>query len=713
MSSTNANQTPSRRVVDLISDACYDALFCGFKVYKKDGRWVKQPLDADGGLSVGKNTSPDRLLSFYQDLPPGADYWGVFMQRPTLDSFNKYVLTVLDIDTKNSEAPPNIALKRLVVKAKELGLLVEDSFSDKGKHIIFLAKEDASLPPKIYIESGQEIEVFGHPNSAGKNVMLTGKKLSGQVMDLGDMSLRELLTECGITVDAKKERPTPAAPLFDQRSLSDEMQRAADALHHINIHQGQYQEWIEIGMALHAGFGDQGLGLWINWSSTQPEFKGEQDCASHWKSFSGQGPGNINLGTLFHRAKEGGWAPPSKAQIERTSAIEDFNEFITKNRKNIDPDTGEITQAAADDIQEELFWKPIDINFSTVKGIDYILEGFLAESFAVLAGQPGGGKTTATVPMCLAAAGFKIGDLEARDPRKIIYVSEDTEQVIRILQAFIRFEGLDADKVKEQFILIDARRVNAKQLVELHKNVTLATTNSMKPWLVLDTASATMDLKDENDNAGVSQFVSAIKEIIYVRQKAPVLVITHTAKAMSRADEDATARGASAWEGDATLTATLFVDGDQRYIKLRKTRYEPEFREILLETRQETIAVLDRKGRMQDLRLTWTIPRISDEQERKANSAAQAQEARSIKSQAIIDQCHTAFLAYASQFNNPVIYIGRGNHKVPDGCHRLSLKDWLEHCGIDGTSDSNKRPGIIKALQKMLSGGAVEGWVRC
>jgi hypothetical protein len=70
-------------------------------------------------------------------------------------------------------------------------------------------------------------------------------------------------------------------------------------------HDVRYPQWITIGMALHAGLGDEGFAIWNEWSSwgsNYPKVKPEKELASHWKSFNVKEKG-VSLGTLFHMAK--------------------------------------------------------------------------------------------------------------------------------------------------------------------------------------------------------------------------------------------------------------------------------------------------------------------------------------------------------------------------------------------------------------------------
>ena len=64
----------------------------------------------------------------------------------------------------------------------------------------------------------------------------------------------------------------------------------------------------KVGMALHAQWTDEGLPLWLEWSSQAANFD-EKVCRSKWPSFSKHSGIKVTLGTIFYLAKEGGWSP--------------------------------------------------------------------------------------------------------------------------------------------------------------------------------------------------------------------------------------------------------------------------------------------------------------------------------------------------------------------------------------------------------------------
>lgn len=97
---------------------------------------------------------------------------------------------------------------------------------------------------------------------------------------------------------------TPSAPLppsnDGERWSVDEVR---DMLSFIDPDCG-YDEWIEIGMALHSdGFG---LAIWDEWSARGIKYK--PGCTiPHWRSF--RPSAGISMGTLVHTASLNGWKP--------------------------------------------------------------------------------------------------------------------------------------------------------------------------------------------------------------------------------------------------------------------------------------------------------------------------------------------------------------------------------------------------------------------
>ena len=690
-----AKAHPSYAAAVNIANACPEALFCGFKTKPKaDGTHAKIPVSKTGA-GVGADIDQALLVSCSElaqmiEPPQHCEYWGIFMQnRMTFDPFNELVLTILDLDTKRSTAPRDIRMVKLMDLAKEHGLLTERSHSKKGGHIIFLAKPDQSLPPKIDLGNHQEVEIFGHPGSAGKNVMLTGDSMRGDIKEI-NCTVKEFLAQAGIHLQ-EPEAKQPA-PQFDFTQLGSRIEdnaffKAVEALNFINP-DIDYDQWIAIGQALHTEFGEAGLDPWFQWSMAGQKFSGIKDIETHWKSFH-QGKG-VGLGTLYKHAKDHGWQPPTK-QTERKSAVEDFG------IKYMDQAEAPKTEA------QKTRWQPIPLNLSSLEPVDYLIDGFIAHSFSVIAGQPGVGKTTAMLSIALIAAGFKVGDSEikAEARRKIIYVSEDTAQVKRSLYAYSKHMDICAIELNDYFVLIESIRSTADEVIELAHNVIENTINNERPWVIIDTANATLDIENENDNSQVGAFMAALKQTIFTKLNTSICIITHTAKTMSKEDDSAMARGASAYTGDATLTAVLFMDEENnRYLRLIKTRYEPVFREILLISHIHHEAVINRHGNMQDVNCVIVSPQASSAEDRKL---AQIDRVNDTKQQRIQDKCDKAVFFVQSLINkHQQVIIRKGSHcpkTPPPELASFYQLEWSEiYQNVPGADRSDVKKAVGTAI---------------
>lgn len=697
---TSAN--PSHAVALAIADICPDALFCGFRLKPKaDGTFAKLPV-SKAGAGVGADIDHSNLvngdeLRTLTDPPNNSAFWGIFMQnRMTYDPFGELVLTILDLDTKRSTAPRDIRMVKLMDLAKERGLLTERSHSKKGGHIIFLAKPDPTLPPQINLGNHQEIEIFGHPGSAGKNVMFTGDLLKGTLTEL-DCTVTEFFAKAGIQVEQPEvKKPSEAfdfSPILNKsKGTPSDYDRAMEALAFISA-DADYDTWLEIGFALHKEFGDLAKQDWMSWSMDRTEPTSPSDLEKHWKSF-GKKDG-VGIGTLFHVAKQAGWEPPTKAS-ERRSAVDEFQNLLTP----VPVATGSPDEPGP---QKSSRWQAVPLQLDAIEPIDYLIDGFFAHSFAVIAGQPGVGKTTAMLAVALIAAGFQIGDsgLKAEARRKIIYVSEDTAQVRRSLFAYAKHMNLDRQELQDYFVLVESIRSTADQVLELAHLVLEHTINDERPWLIIDTANATLDIENENDNSQVGAYMAALKQTIYTQLKTSITIITHTAKTMANTDDSAMARGASAYTGDATLTAVLFMDEDKnRYLRLGKARYEPPFREIMLVSHIHTEAVVNRHGNLQEVKCVIVAPQSSSETDRKQMQADKQQDKQN---QRIQDKCDQAVMYVQSIINqHQLVTIRKGSN-----CPKNPPPELASHYKLEWSEIYANVPGSDRGDTKKAIGTAI------
>jgi len=581
------------------------------------------------------------------------------------------------------------------------------SVSGRGRHVFLWVqppKESDLVLPKYKLGGGQELEVFGLPNSAGKSVLLSGNAVVGEFQEA--VNLHELLMDWGIIEQHQLQEPKPAPPSqsFDFTQLGSRLEdsdldRAVKALQHISP-DCDYDQWIELGQALHTEFGEAGLGPWMQWSMAGQKFQGTKDIETHWKSFH-QGKG-VGLGTLFKHAKDCGWEAPTK-QSERKSAVEDFAAVINA--------------PVVTDAPEVKGWPERTLTIGQIKPIRYMVKGFWAHSFMVLAGQPGIGKTTAIISLCLVMAGLQAKDcaLTATKKRKTIIVTEDSDQVERTLTGYARHYGISASALSDWFVIIDAKRSNVKDLLMLAHNVIHHTIDNVRPLLVLDTANATMDIDNENDNSEVGAYIAALKQTIYIQLDTPVCIITHTNKTISKSDSDATARGASAFTGDATLTGILFEDETKtRYMRLVKTRYQPNFREIKFHSDVFADTVLDEDGDIQEQMVLLVVPEMSSEEDRRQA----ANERQNDKKQQQVQDAADAACNFVQSIINAkgavIMRRGSGRPSVPkelQGMHQLEWADIYQAVPMADQSYARRAVGAA-IFQRFCQDQSSNGWVQ-
>ena len=701
----------SQQVACKIGAVAPDAVFCTFALQGSK----KIPFKRSG-QGVARDTDPSDLYSsediWAMESCPFGQYLGLVQQRPIISPSGNY-LVCLDVDMKHASGPTNVAIQRIAKYVKKHNVLTEVSVSGRGRHVflwVLPSKEVDKVLPKYKLGGGQELEVFGLPNSAGKSVLLSGNKVAGEFQDWA-VDLHALLEDWGVIEQHQMQEPKPSAPpsqSFDFSQLGSRVEdsdidRAVKALHHISP-DCDYDQWIELGQALHTEFGEAGLGPWMTWSMAGQKFAGTKDIELHWKSFH-QGKG-VGLGTLYKHAKDAGWEAPTK-QSERKSAVEDFAAVISQAQK---PDAPVATTEAPDPS-----WPELALDLSSLKPIDYLIEGFMAHSFFILAGQPGVGKTTAVLSMCMVMAGFSVEGCEiyAKNKRKSIIVTEDSDQIIRTLFAYSKHYGLN--NLNDWFVVIDARRSNVKDLLRLAHNIERHTVNGVRPLLVLDTANATMDIDNENDNSEVGAYIAAIKQTIFVQQKAPVCILTHTNKTISRQDSDAMARGASAFTGDATLTGVLFMDEDnQRYLKLTKTRYEPTFREIKFDSITFPELVTTTAGDLQEIICRVAIPAMSSEQDRRQAAADRQSDKKQQQVQDICDQACNYVQSIINQHGQVIMRRGPGRPIVPKELTGMHQLEWPAiYSSVPQANQSYSRRAVGAAIfQRFAQDHEGLGWVQ-
>ena len=269
---------------------------------------------------------------------------------------------------------------------------------------------------------------------------------------------------------------------------------------------------------------------------------------------------------------------------------------------------------------------------------EFVIDNVLAAGTAVIAGERGLGKTSVLVPLMMCATGLLNGfSLQSTIKRKVVYVSEDVEQVQRIVRAMADDGLLDGSQVDGWFFPVQSVRMPASEIVNVVPHLDDLWTNQERvdgtnyvapPVVVLDTTNATIELESISENSEVSRAVAKLREGF---GDIPLVLVGHVPKA-SRADAKLTSfAGAGAWEGDTQQTLYLVSDNGNRYLVAGKRRFESEASEWLIEGRKVTFEALDPLGYRHEIGVFYGVPQPSSLEARelaKAEAAENAQEAR-------------------------------------------------------------------------------------
>lgn len=370
-------------------------------------------------------------------------------------------------------------------------------------------------------------------------------------------------------------------------------------------------------------------------------------------------------------------------------------------------------------------WPEVRLDLRKVPAVRWLIDDCIAHSMMTVAGGPGVGKTTVLLSLMLTVAGFKVADdhvetvIKSTTRRKVIVVSEDLEQVQRSLAGYCKRFGFNPDEVADWVITIAAKRSTPDEILRLMTNVERHTIMHPKgfpvaPLLMLDTASATWDLDNENDNSEVAKFVSAIKEKIHNMLDAPILVVTHTPKTSTQANEDVDSRGASSFRGDFRTTASVFKgqnDDGKRYFKLLKMRFEPLYSEIGFMSEVLDEYAIDENGQAQIVRcrIAIPIPMTAEERKQQTAQAAEAQRGQFVESLAI--KCTKAIAEDMEKRNASKAFIRMGRTVNPKEVKDLVDQGWeqYDHEFLRSIVRSNDMQAQVKLALEGLAGWEKRG----
>ena len=126
-----------------------------------------------------------------------------------------------------------------------------------------------------------------------------------------------------------------------------------------------YDDWLNVGMALHSVGDDSLLDDWEQWSAQSAKHK-PSDCQRKWRSFKKSG---ITLGTLGNMAKKDGW----RGKGQQRNATPDGKakaQMLDKPTKLEAAELLVLLRSRTDDIRYNIFTQQIEIKGKVIDGVD-------------------------------------------------------------------------------------------------------------------------------------------------------------------------------------------------------------------------------------------------------------------------------------------------------------------------------------------------------
>lgn len=151
-------------------------------------------------------------------------------------------------------------------------------------------------------------------------------------------------------------------------------------LQHIPCSSLEYQDWVNVGMALH----QEGLpcSLWDEWSKDDSRYHAGE-CERKWKTF-GSGERRVTMGTVWQMARDHGWDPVANVKVYG------FDDMITVDGEPVD------TSGWHHEETQQMPPPPTAVGYNAAKDItDYLSAIFEPEdkvSYVVSAYQDDDGK---------------------------------------------------------------------------------------------------------------------------------------------------------------------------------------------------------------------------------------------------------------------------------------------------------------------------------
>lgn len=357
----------------------------------------------------------------------------------------------------------------------------------------------------------------------------------------------------------------------------------SDALEHIHPDGGganDYDQWLNVGMALHEGFNGStdGRQLWERWSRQSSHYDADE-IRKKWRSFGDYSGSPVTPGTIWKLASDEGWGFEPEQN--------DFNEWDGFESPEVDgagkPDDEDFSESCdSDDADEEsgdafemTWYDAADLYCDRSDYEPHLVEpGVIGTSdIAMIFGPPKSMKTMATMAMCRQwSAGKPWLDLEPQRPLRIAYLNfEIKRDNLRRRLHLADLKREDIDTMRGNLWITD-RFVDT-----LTPEFIARCVDSLKDgppgggrWnlIVVDPIIDIFPGDSENDNKAVKDFIKGLRILAHNVDEDAALLLVHHANKTSRDERHSepfnALRGGSAFRGSYDTGMALGWESERR-----------------------------------------------------------------------------------------------------------------------------------------------------
>lgn len=278
-----------------------------------------------------------------------------------------------------------------------------------------------------------------------------------------------------------------------------------------------YDEWRNVGMAVHHETEGDGFDIWDEWSSRSPKYTSSAYGMERWVSFGRNTSAEYTtMGSVLLMIRESG----GETGLEVASA----DEFEALPM----PVGGRFNIRSHSDFA------------SQVRSVSWIVKDFLPKAtLGVLFGESGSGKTFASYDLCAAVCrGIEWNGKRVTKGRVLYVVAEGVAGFVNRIKAYCHQQGISPSDIDMDVISdLTPNLLEPAQITDLIKDI-----KKREPYdlIVMDTFAQVMPGANENSGEDVGKALAECKRI-HRHTGAMVLLVHHSGKDSSK--------GARGWSG--------------------------------------------------------------------------------------------------------------------------------------------------------------------